>query len=169
MNTSIDENADGERPHVLNENGEVTHWRNFIFMGLNIFQQNSTGVHWRQNVKWSLCPCCTPQSTERQHGLVTLITLWVAAMWDHSICLLLSDCLSVFEQPPPHPPSLASQVNWDIGSVLADIHRHDAGTSAPLPVATLPMSPLVTHCDMTSSSTCRDNCMPIIIVLAEMD
>ncbi|KAK5858219.1 hypothetical protein PBY51_002377 [Eleginops maclovinus] len=40
-------------------------------------------------------------------------------MWDHPICLPLSDCLSIFKQLSPRPPSLAPQFN----SVLADIHR----------------------------------------------
>lgn len=46
-----------------------------------------------------LCPN-ESQLTERQQDLLTLITLRVAAMQDHSVCLQLSDCLVISPLPP---------------------------------------------------------------------
>lgn len=81
-------------------------------------------------------------------------------MWGHSICLLLSDCLYISDRPPPRPPSL---VSWGLGSVLAD-----SGHSSVTSYHASHEPPLETHWDVTSSSTCGDNCTSILIILAEM-
>lgn len=99
------------------------------------------------------------ESAHRQRGAVTLVTLWVATVWDPSIRLLPSDFLSTFRQPPPRPPSLPSQVN-QFSAASSDMKQ----THQPLTRCHAAHEPLG---DTTSGSTCRDKCVPITVVLAE--